>query len=49
MDAIISNKIIEGKIILDVTYTAQDYTITIEDNAGGIPENIIDKIINNKE
>jgi len=43
-DAIISNKIEDGKIEVDISLVKDILKITIEDNAGGINESIMDKI-----
>jgi len=43
-DALVENKIEEPVVILDLKKEDNKVTITIEDNAGGIPENIMDKI-----
>jgi C4-dicarboxylate-specific signal transduction histidine kinase len=43
-DALVSNKISKPSVWLSVEQTKTDFTITIEDNAGGIPEEIRPKI-----
>jgi len=43
-DAIISNKIEDGKIEVDITLIEDILKISIDDNAGGIDESIMDKI-----
>lgn len=44
IDAMASNRISKPKIILKATSTSTHQIITIEDNAGGIPKDIIEKI-----
>ena len=43
-DAIIENKIIDSWIKIEVTKNDSKCIVSIEDNAGGIPDNIIDSI-----
>ncbi len=43
-DAFIKNKIINKNILISANITNNELTITFRDNAGGIPDNIIDKI-----
>jgi len=45
-DALIDNKIENKKIKINITKTDMEILLTIEDNAGGIPIEIIDKIFN---
>lgn len=45
-DAILSNDIEEKIIKIDVTDDEDEITINIYDNAGGIPQDIIDKVFN---
>ncbi len=43
-DAILENKINNGKVILSCSSNGEFVSITIEDNAGGIPDHILPKI-----
>ena len=43
-DAIIQNNILQGKIVLDISYNNDTVKIVIKDNGGGIPNNILDKV-----
>ena len=43
-DALIQNKINKGTIVLTTLYDEKKLYMSIEDNAGGIPENIIGQI-----
>lgn len=43
-DAIIENKIIDSWIKIEVTKNDSKCIVSIEDNAGGIPDHIIDSI-----
>ncbi len=43
-DAILGNGIVDPWVKLELTKTTSTVLITIEDNAGGVPEEIIDKI-----
>ena len=45
-DAIIENKIISGKVLIDVEKVEDNAVISIIDNAGGIPNNIVEKVFN---
>lgn len=45
-DAIISNKIQNPKIVINISEEDENITVTIADNAGGIPPEVIDNIGN---
>jgi signal transduction histidine kinase len=45
-DALVENNIEHKKIDITLKHKNQDIVITISDNAGGIPENIMEKIYN---
>ena len=45
-DAFIENNILERKLIFSISKTNTNIVITITDNAGGIPEQILDTIFN---